>query len=503
MLLGLLGICSLLIILGAFIPGLSDSISKLLYDSAEPVLNQAPAAAVGNSSKSHREQEGTDSQGIERELPESEIIMDKEVWEADREETDREAKDLQKQAESYVYSEPVSGKEGLTGRNGYIPVQEAYEEIDEEEEEKLREKYTYGETGEGLDFDSHFYPYYGMLDDRQKRVYRQIFANAQAVNGSFNPLEPVSVTELKHIFMAVFNDHPGLFWLESSYKGRFSRTGECMEIGLSFYPLIDDLDKAKRQFEEAAEQILTVAQGMGSDVEQEIYVHNALLEKVSYHLSSPYNQSAYSAMVNGESVCAGYARAFQYLMMELSIPCYYCTGYAGESHAWNIIELEGEYYHVDVTWDDAAPEQYDYFNCTDADYASTHRREDLSVYLPACNGTAYGNLATDSAEEEEKTGRSLEEAGYTEEDVLWSLEDYFTDCREQILSHNGSCEFWNVIDNESLWYQCHESYQSDYYLDAYMNEIMTGFGAIGCEIYVEAELLKDGRFLMHHRVVFN
>ena len=64
MLLGLLGICSLLIILGAFIPGLSDSISKLLYDSAEPVLNQAPAAAVGNSSKSNREQEGTDSQGI-------------------------------------------------------------------------------------------------------------------------------------------------------------------------------------------------------------------------------------------------------------------------------------------------------------------------------------------------------------------------------------------------------------------------------------------------------
>lgn len=110
---------------------------------------------------------------------------------------------------------------------------------------------------------------------------------------------------------------------------------------------------------------------------------------MTYDLTADMNQSAYSALVNGKSVCAGYARAYQYLLQQLGIPCYYCTGYSGGDHAWNIVKLEDGYYNVDVTWDDAAAIRYDYFNKTDADFASTHVRQNLSVYLPACNGTAY------------------------------------------------------------------------------------------------------------------
>mgnify|MGYP006990155591 CR=1 FL=1 len=51
-------------------------------------------------------------------------------------------------------------------------------------------------------------------------------------------------------------------------------------------------------------------------------------------------------------------------MTQLGIPCYYCTGFAGENHAWNIIRLDDEYYNVDVTWDDTTPNTYDYFNKT-------------------------------------------------------------------------------------------------------------------------------------------
>ena len=70
-----------------------------------------------------------------------------------------------------------------------------------------------------------------------------------------------------------------------------------------------------------------------------MYVHDRLISRISYSKAATMNQSAYSALVGGKTVCAGYARAFQYLMQKLGIPCYYCTGFAGENHAWNIIKL--------------------------------------------------------------------------------------------------------------------------------------------------------------------
>ena len=145
-------------------------------------------------------------------------------------------------------------------------------------------------------------------------------------------------------------------------------------------------------------------------MKKEKYVHDALASAVTYDLTADMNQSAYSALVNGKSVCAGYARAYQYLLQQLGIPCYYCTGYSGGDHAWNIVKLDDGYYNVDVTWDDAAAIRYDYFNKTDADFASTHVRQNLSVYLPACNGTAYRQENTTGAA---GTGQPSEAGGAT------------------------------------------------------------------------------------------
>ncbi len=129
-------------------------------------------------------------------------------------------------------------------------------------------------------------------------------------------------------------------------------------------------------------------------------------------MGAEMNQSAYSALVNGQTVCAGYARAFQYILQQLGIPCYYCTGFAGESHAWNIVMLDGEFYNVDTTWDDMGIGTYDYFNKTDKDYADNHIRQELSVYLPPCNGQAYRNLEQNA---EDSGLRSLLDVGLTDE----------------------------------------------------------------------------------------
>lgn len=401
----------------------------------------------------------------------------------------------------------VNVPEEVTGRGGYVPVEEDTRQVDEEEAGQLREQYTYGETGDGLTFDPVYYPYYGMLEDKTQHLYRQIYANAMAVNGIFNPVEQVTADQLKNVFQAVTNDHPELFWLDSAYGGRMDGTGTCVQLSLRFNELTDRLDAAKAEFHAAAEEILAEAEKLENDYEKELAVHDALLDRIEYDLQAPLNQSAYSALAGGRTVCAGYARAFQYLMTQLGVPCYYCTGYAGQNHAWNIIRLDGEYYNADTTWDDTDPGTYDYFNRTDSEFASTHVREDLSVYLPACNGQKYGNretgLQTDTGEPVyAENGRTLEASGFSEEAVLKNPEAYYDDCYNQIMANNGSGQFENVVDNRDIWFTCYDSYVNDSYLDAYMNQAAAELGCSGCKVDIEAEELADGRVLLKHNISF-
>lgn len=300
--------------------------------------------------------------------------------------------------------------EDVSGRTGFTPVQPEEQQIPDQEAQNLKETLGSGETGEGLSFSAEEYPYYQMLSENQQSVYRQIYANAQNLTEKFAPEKTVSASDVKIAFEAVIGDHPEMFWLETGYSSKYLANGQCVEIDLKYNSTADDLESAKQRFDAAAQNLITGAASLDSNYEKEKYVHDALASAVTYDLTADMNQSAYSALVNGKSVCAGYARAYQYLLQQLGIPCYYCTGYSGGDHVWNIVKLEDGYYNVDVTWDDAAAIRYDYFNKTDADFASTHVRQNLSVYLPACNGTAYRQENTTGAA---GTGQPSEAGGAT------------------------------------------------------------------------------------------
>ena len=300
--------------------------------------------------------------------------------------------------------------EDVSGRTGFTPVQPEEQQIPDQEAQNLKETLGSGETGEGLSFSAEEYPYYQMLSENQQSVYRQIYANAQNLTEKFAPEKTVSASDVKIAFEAVIGDHPEMFWLETGYSSKYLANGQCVEIDLKYNSTADDLESAKQRFDAAAQNLITGAASLDSNYEKEKYVHDALASAVTYDLTADMNQSAYSALVNGKSVCAGYARAYQYLLQQLGIPCYYCTGYSGGDHAWNIVKLEDGYYNVDVTWDDAAAIRYDYFNKTDADFASTPVRQNLSVYLPACNGTAYRQENTTGAA---GTGQPSEAGGAT------------------------------------------------------------------------------------------
>lgn len=338
------------VILCAFNPNMTQSVAGLLYGEAstEELPNLEPTQIATDSNG--------DSENLADALPE----------------------------ENDVTYGDMTVPEEFRKKSGYKPIEEELKEVSDVIASRLETELSVGETGEQLDFNILTYPFYGMLDRNGKEIYCQIYANATKGNSSFAPIIAVDVSQAEEAYEAVYNDHPELFWLEPGYSCKYKKDGQCVEITLKYNQTMDYLDQAKAAIQVSMDDILEGAKGLATDYDKMKYVHDELVKRVEYDESAQMNQSAYSALVGAKSVCAGYSKAYQYLMQKLEIPCYYCTGYSGEEHAWNIVRINNAYTNVDVTWADTEPVTYDYFNKNDKDFASTHKRTGLSKELPAC-----------------------------------------------------------------------------------------------------------------------
>lgn len=123
----------------------------------------------------------------------------------------------------------------------------------------------------------------------------------------------------------------------------------------------------------------------------------------------PESHTVYGVLVEGVAVCDGYAKAMKYLLEPLDIETIIVNGKSkGMNHAWNIVKIEDEYYHIDATWNDPVTEDgqdiivYDYFNLKDEDIAKTHSWN--KDKYPQCTSTKYNyyyynNLLVNNYEE--------------------------------------------------------------------------------------------------------
>ena len=127
------------------------------------------------------------------------------------------------------------------------------------------------------------------------------------------------------------------------------------------------------------EQIVQTIPEDATEAEKVKFVNDYLVVHTKYNLNSKANaHTPYSVLVNGEGVCEGYALAALLMFEELGIEAKYVIGDAGGPHAWNLVKVDGQWYHLDVTWNDPVPDQgdkvhYNYFLITDEKLKKDHQ----------------------------------------------------------------------------------------------------------------------------------
>ena len=134
------------------------------------------------------------------------------------------------------------------------------------------------------------------------------------------------------------------------------------------------------QEEALTSKVNTVMSSLNLDGKSEYDKVQAIYDYICANVTYDYTYqrySAYNALIDGTSVCRGYAALFYRMCKEAGLSVRGITGTAsGVGHAWNIVRIGEVYYNVDSTWDEGNTiDKYSWFLKSDADFAGHDRDE--------------------------------------------------------------------------------------------------------------------------------
>ena len=269
------------------------------------------------------------------------------------------------------------------------------------------------EDHDRLDRELQGYYVYTALGEDDRACYRIVydaFVTREARAYPFSGSE-----DLARVRNYVVADHPELFYI-SGVNARTTTTNlvwgqssDTVVEGIYRYDAAQT-EVLQRQLEENAAACIAGMPRDADDYEKAKYLYEFLAQTVEYDWSvydaitaengSGAGQTAADALVGKSAVCAGYSNAFGYLAQQVGLQSVYVMGTArGDSHAWNVVKLDGDYYYVDATWGDPQFVQgngeaseldhvnYDYLCVTTSDIMLEHVLDPGSV-VPECTATA-------------------------------------------------------------------------------------------------------------------
>lgn len=237
--------------------------------------------------------------------------------------------------------------------------------------------------------------YYDRLNKEQQRAYYAIREGLWKLQDTF--LVPMlSQKELSDIYCMVRFDCPEIFY-SVTFSYRYYTDSTAVEMTPQ-YLFSKDKIKAHRQAMEARIKKLIRPVQTLSEIEKELFIHDFLVKNVKYDkLKKEYSHEIIGALGNGIAVCEGIAKTVKVLCDALDIWCIVALSEANPDkgikyrHAWNVVRINGTYYHFDVTFDNTLSTQdairYDYVNLSDKQIFRDH--EPVIWNVPVCQDSEH------------------------------------------------------------------------------------------------------------------
>lgn len=246
--------------------------------------------------------------------------------------------------------------------------------------------------------------YYHQLNKQEQAIYKAFYDGVMA-HEEIIPIPvrgKLSQVSFERIFMAMTRDNPLIYFLNQSACSTASDMFGHLAICPQYFFSEEKVKEYNRKIEKVVNELAGRLRLLEcSDYEKEIRIHDWICQNIAYDYEGT-DKSKLSRVIASHNIlgvfayhkaqCEGIAKAVKVLLNAVDVKCIVVTGDAvknGESipHAWNIVNIDGEPYQLDVTWDIGALGKekqrmaYDYYNLTDELMGQDHKADSE---LPAC-----------------------------------------------------------------------------------------------------------------------
>lgn len=252
--------------------------------------------------------------------------------------------------------------------------------------------------------------YYNTLTEKQKSIYTSIANGIKELKNEIEikDYEYINNDEtMKDVEIAIHRfllDHPEVFYLDEKYtvSTKSGIMGTTVLINFTYsVASIEELNEKLNLIESKANEMIEKS-GINSEniFDSELKLHDLLAEMITYYEYEDINEipnkyhNIDGAFLENIAVCDGISKAYQILLSKIGIESIVVTGdLSGVSHAWNMVKLDGNWYHVDVTSNCSVKADnkvviHSYFNITTDALKKTHKITDEQL-IPIANKEDY------------------------------------------------------------------------------------------------------------------
>jgi hypothetical protein len=205
------------------------------------------------------------------------------------------------------------------------------------------------------------------LQKRQKAINLDIAVEPQ---GFAETDSQKVIDQVFAIYQAIYLEYPEFYYLNGSINVNYSiaRGAQPVLTGMTVKPLYWEItaDLTNAQLDDLIRQVddraTAIAQAISSQTavpwQQLQLLHDRLVSGIAYDTSGNVETNqVISALLDGKTLCQGYARSYQLVAEKLGFDVLLISGETdGIGHVWDLVKLAGQYYHVDVTHDDPTPD---------------------------------------------------------------------------------------------------------------------------------------------------
>lgn len=245
--------------------------------------------------------------------------------------------------------------------------------------------------------------YYSIMSSEEKKAYKMIFEGLKM--RAFNIVVSLYLTleEVQEVYIKVLYDNPLFYYINQTVIRMQGNPGYWILLPEYLYTN-NEINRINVEIRHVVNKVKLKADTFRNDEFRLVKcLHDSVVKSVAYDYDSLKKKDSFNAhsivgaFLDRKAVCEGIAKAFKLLCNEYGIKCIVVLGKADKDanfdeesyHAWNLVKIGDESYHVDVTWDNLYDEDfrhisYDYFNLTTKDILLDHQPMDE---LPMCEAT--------------------------------------------------------------------------------------------------------------------